>query len=80
MAQKQRDTAVDIEQLTEVKQLANEALKGRKKLEGLHKKYMTSLHAGQVTRARTTTYNAATHDVVKNTIEPCESRLKEIFQ
>jgi hypothetical protein len=71
---------MQIETLEEIKKASQEALKGRKKLESLHDKYMARMHSGGLTRAATTTYNANTADIVTNIIEPNEKILKALLK
>lgn len=69
---------MDIETLEEIKRAAAEALRGKKQLKKIHASYVTATNAGHMTRARTTTYNARTADIVNNRVKPNVALIKEL--
>jgi hypothetical protein len=69
---------VDIETLKEIKDLATAALSGRQKLEKINAAHIKAINEG-TTRARSTTYHATAANIMTDTVEPSERRLKEII-
>jgi hypothetical protein len=71
---------MDIETLAKIKMASSEALKGRMKLDKMHKAFTLKCAGRLVSRAVTTTYNAKTADVMENIVVPNESILKTLLK
>ena len=71
---------MQIDTLEEIKEIAKELILAKKKLSKLAESYFRKLHAGNCTRATTTTYNANAHSIVQHIIEPNERRLKDLLK
>lgn len=68
---------MDIDQLTEILACTKEALTERRKLARLHDAQIKRIHNGSMSRARTTTYNAAASISADRAIS-FENRIKRL--
>jgi hypothetical protein len=69
-----------IDKLQEIYDLANEALKGRKKLEQLHNQYRIKERSHALTRSQISSYHIKCSDIMENIVSPAERDLKQFLR